>query len=170
MWPRVHHWWLAGSKVGDDGLSNRSNDISSKFLVLSAILLLESEPFILCHVGSSKIADLVLDVEHHFLWASIPLEGLLGLANVTSSNICGTIHGEGDTVRHLLSPSIGVQPWIIPSLFTSVDMDPSFLHLRVNLRPNVVLGIPYPSHASSDSSAQHAEHIDPLSTSSFPGL
>ena len=49
-------------------------------------------------------------------------------------------------------------------------MNPSLLVYRIHLGPNMVLCIPHPSDTTSDSAAQHAEAIGPLSTSPFPGL
>jgi hypothetical protein len=92
------------------------------------------------------------------------------LTNVSSSYVSRAVNGEGDAVRHLLAPAVGVKLWVIPSFLARINVDPSALVIGVNLRPDMVLGVPYPSHATADGSAKHAKAVRPLSHSSSARL
>jgi hypothetical protein len=160
----------ARSQVRHHGLRDGFHDVAAELAVFAGVLLLQAEALVLGHVGAAEVPDLPRDVEHDLLWAPVPLHGVFGLANVPPGDIRGAVGGEGDAVGHLLPPPLGVEQGIIPGLLARIDVDPSLLHLRVDLGPDVVLGVPHPPDASADGTTQHAEHVGPLAAAAPPGL
>ena len=64
--------------------------------------------------------------------------------------------------RHTLS----IEPRSIPRLFTWIHMYPSLAMQAVDFGPDMVFGIPDPSHPASDSAAEHTETVRPFTNTS----
>lgn len=159
----------ARNEVGD-GLGNGLDDISPELAVLAAVLLLESELFILVHVAATQAPDLVQDVEQDLFGASVAFCAEIALTYVSAGDIGGAIDRERDAVGHLLTPALSVKARVVPCLLASVDVDPSLLVLGVYLGPDVVLCVPDPTNSASHGTAKHAEAVCPLSNTSSAGV
>lgn len=159
----------AGHQLGD-GMGDGANDVVSQLNVFPGVFFLEAEALLLGHVGPANVFDLLRDVQEHLLRTPVALESKLALAHVPPGHIGGAVDGEGDAVRHLLPPTLGVQARVVPGLLAGVDVNPSFLMVGIHFGPDMVLHVPHPANAASDGAAEHAEAVGPLADAASPGM
>ncbi len=166
-----------------DFRSESLHDISPELPLFPLVFFEQTTLLIFCYIIPPHPLDLVGDVEENLFGATVAIGTVGGgVPNVAACDIGGTVNGEGDAVGHLLTPScthvsivisrtqtlrptFGIQPRLIPRLLASIDVNPSLLMLRVYLRPDVVLCVPYPSCSSVHSPAHHGETIGPFPAS-----
>ena len=63
-----------------------------------------------------------------------------------------------------------VEQGSVPSLFTAVNVHPTLAVYTVDFGPDVVLGVPDPSHSAADCTAEHGEAVSPLANAATSGL
>lgn len=66
--------------------------------------------------------------------------------------------------------TFSVDPWVVPDLFTGVNVDPPPLVLAVHLGPNQVLAVPDPSDPCAGSATKHAETVGEFAGPPSSGL
>lgn len=94
-------------QVGNS-LRDRRNDVFTQLVVLSLILLLQSEALLLAHVGTTDVLDFLHNVKHDLFGAAVAFIGILALSNISASHVSGAVNGEGNAVGHLLAPTLGI--------------------------------------------------------------
>jgi hypothetical protein len=113
-----------GNKLGDS-LRDGHEYIVAEFTIFPRILLFQLELFVLAHIGPTQILDFLHDVQENLFWASIAWVVVFRFSDVSARDVCCSVDGERNAIRHLLVPAFGVYPGVIPYLLTRVDVNPS---------------------------------------------
>lgn len=75
-----------------------------------------------------------------------------------------------DKTENVKEHTLSVEQRCIPRLFAAVNMYPTLAVNTVDLCPDVVLGVPDPSHSAANRAAKHGEAVGPLSDAAASGL